>query len=66
MEGPLFVYKDNYSTNYEASDVRLIIKILRISIIADSEEQYMFVYDALSAVMEFPGWLILVTQLFTW
>lgn len=61
MEGPLFVYKDNYSTNYEASDIRLIIKILGISIIVDSEEQCMFVYDALSAVMEFPGWLILVT-----
>lgn len=40
--------------------------MLGISIITDSEEQPMFVYDALSAVMEFPGWLILVTQVFAW
>lgn len=38
--------------------------MLGINVIANSEEQAIFIYDALSAVLEFPGWLILVTELF--
>lgn len=40
--------------------------MLGVRIIANSKEQAMFIYDALSAVLEFPGWLILVTELFAW
>lgn len=50
--------------NYEAPDIRLITKMLGISIIADSKEQLIFVCDVLSALMEFPGWLIMFIQLF--
>lgn len=38
--------------------------MLGVSIIANREEQAMFIYDALSAVPEFLGWLVRVTELF--
>lgn len=60
----MIVQKDNYTTNCKASNIRLILKMLGVSIIANSEEQAVFIYDAFSAVLEFPGWLILVTELF--
>lgn len=40
--------------------------MLGVSIIAIGKKQAMFIYDALFAVLEFPGWLILVTELIAW